>query len=123
MTPAQVIEYIDTHCAEYLDLPCDSVTQVRGGAIKQIRSYLERYGFPTDPKTRQDLCLAPFFFQEALYDDVYWEEQVSDLGPLQPFFEIEFMVVSEGVTRRGATKDQFEHYLSLARGSIRRARS
>ena len=104
-------------------LDADPIGNVRLRQLLLMEDCLNAIGFPTAPEHRARVSLVPYIFQEANYDGISWTSQQEELGHLRDYFELDFMVQSQGRERSEATAAEFKEYVDSAFGFIDRAQA
>lgn len=90
----------------------DPIGNVRLRQLLLMEDCLNAIGFPAETEHKARVSLVPYIFQEANYDDISWTDQQADLGHLSTYFDLDFMVQSQGKERREATSQEYERYVN-----------
>lgn len=90
----------------------DPIGNVRLRQLLLMEDCLNAIGFPAETDHKARVSLVPYIFQEANYDDLSWTDQQADLDHLTVYFDLDFMVQSQGKERKEATSQEFENYVN-----------
>ena len=90
----------------------DPIGNVRLRQLLLMEDCLNAIGFPAETEHKARVSLVPYIFQEANYDDISWTDQQADLDHLSVYFDLDFMVQSQGKERREATSQEYERYVN-----------
>ena len=101
----------------------DPIGNVRLRQLLLMEDCLNAIGFPTQTDHKARVSLVPYIFQEANYDDISWTDQQADLGNLSAWFELDFMVQSQGRERHEVTAEEFKQYVEGSFNFIDRAQA
>ncbi len=73
---------------------------------------METKGFPVTEEDRYQLNLMPFIFQEANYDGIRWDKKLGNQHHLEPLFDLDLFVQTNGKSRNELTEAQYGKYVS-----------
>lgn len=112
MNIREVCECIDGELAGYSGSSSSLMQEVRSTKLQQLGQFLRTFGFPRTKRERYETCLHPYFFQEAIYDDLDpWTRQ-GNLGQLLVPYTIDLAVQTGGERRDSISDKEFGRYVS-----------
>jgi hypothetical protein len=94
------------------------ISRARNFRLKKIKEYLISKGFPQSEDEKLELALHPFYFQEALYDDLDIFSIDGDSGHLTIPYEIDLAVQTGGYFRGDVSEEIFDSYTSSRTNAI-----
>lgn len=88
-----------------------AVAKARKVKLEQVKNFLNQHGFPKNKKEKRQLSLEPYYFQEAIYDDLDTMSKTGELGQLKNVYDIDLAVQTGGARREDVSDAQFASYV------------
>lgn len=114
----QSIRSLEKEYASEKDLRENKVGHARYLQLVDVEKFLSNLRFPQSDEEKFKYSLVPLIFQEANYDNLDWTKLGSDLGQLQPFFNLDFLIQNDGKELSDSNKDEYHNYVQKSLAAI-----